>query len=133
MDVMLIAKGLMAVGALIALWFVVSGLRQMSRLGSGDNIILTQGVVCRVSPRGRWDCDAVLLLNIDEAVLRVSCVLPGPWFGSRRPSPTDLVRVYWRRGDMEAVAEQTVKDGQTMLILGFAALALMAILWVLLF
>ncbi|MBQ8201996.1 MAG: hypothetical protein IJZ74_09565 [Clostridia bacterium] len=134
MELLMISKILMGASALICIWFIIRGLMLAQLAGANDGQTLwLNAVVRQVKPKGRYDSQAVLTLNVDEAVVHVDCLLPGPWMSRKKPQVTDLVRVLWRRGETKAVAEQTIKDGQTMLILGFAALALIAVLYVLLF
>lgn len=134
LDLMLIAQLLMAAAALVCVWFIVKGLIDMQRINTSDAAVLElDGVVRQVSPHGRSDSDAVITLNVEEDVVHVDCRLPGPWIGRRKHRVTDVVRVFWRRGDKRAVAADTIRDGQRMFLIGFVVLALTALLYVLLF
>lgn len=134
LDLMLIAQLLMAAAALVCVWFIVKGLIDMQRINTSDAAVLElDGVVRQVSPHGRSDSDAVITLNVEEDVVHVDCRLPGPWIGCRKHRVTDVVRVFWRRGDKRAVAADTIRDGQRMFLIGFVVLALTALLYVLLF
>ena len=129
MVLMLIARVLACAAALVCLWFIVKGLIDLQRINTGDSsLIETQGIVRQVSPSGRFDSEAVLTLNIDDEVYHVDCRLPGPWFGRRSHRVTDLVPVYWQKGDKRAVAAATIQDGQRMFILGFVGLAIAALI-----
>lgn len=134
MELMLIAKLLLGAAALVCLWFIVKGLIDMQRVNTSDSDVLElQGVVRQVEPHGRFDSQAVVTLNVEDEVLHVECLLPGPWFGRRSHRVTDVVRVLWRRGEKRAVAVQTIRDGQRMFILGFLSLVAAALAYVILF
>ena len=130
----LFAQLTMGLAALVALWFVVRGLMDMQRINSADDEVLElSGLVRQITPHGRYDSMAVVTLNVEDDVVHVDCLLPGPWFGRKRHRVTDLVTVLWRRGEKRAVALQTVRDGQRMFIVGFGALVLTVVLFVILF
>lgn len=133
MDMMLIARLMMGAAALVCLWFIVKGLIDMQRINTSDSsVIETQGVVRHTTPSGRYDTEAVVTLNIGEEVHHVACLLPGPWLGKRRRRVTDIVRVYWRKGDKRAVAADTIEEGQKMFLVGFVFLVLTALMFLLL-
>lgn len=128
-----LAKVLLAGAVLISLWFVIRGLLDMQRINTADPEVLElQGVVRDMQPAAKGNVEATLTLNVGEEVCHVQCLLPGPWLWGRRRQVTDLVRVHWRRGEMRAVAAQTISDGQLMFILGFAGLAAAVLLYILL-
>lgn len=134
MELLLIGKVLLGAAALICLWFIVKGLIDMQRINTSDSDVMElQGVVRMVEPHGRFDSQAVVTLNVEDEVLHVECLLPGPWFGRRNHRVTDIVRVLWRRGDKRAVAVQTIRDGQRMFLTGFLALVAAALVYVMLF
>ncbi len=129
-----LAKLFLLAAAGVSVWFVVRGLMDMLRVNAADaDVMQVRGVVRQLSPHGRFDQQAVLTLNVEEAVVRVRCILPGPWFSRSKRRVTDLVDVYWKKGATEAVACQTVRDGQRMFIIGFVALAAAAVMYMLLF
>ena len=129
-----IAKLLLGAAALVSLWFVIRGMIDMQRVNAADSdVVEATGVVRQVHPRGRFDQQGVVTLNVDDQVVHVDCVLPAPWFSFRRWQVTDLIPVLWRRGDARATAVATIRDGQRMFIIGVAALAAVAVLFVLLF
>lgn len=133
-DIVLVAQLLLGAAALVCVWFVVRGLIDMQRINTSDpNVLEMDGVVRQVSPHGRYDSDAVITLNVEDEVIHVDCRLPGPWIGRRNHRVTDMVRVFWRRGDKRAVAADTIRDGQRMFLIGFVLLAASAVLYVLLF
>lgn len=130
----LFAKVTLGLAALVALWFVIRGMMDMQRINSTDeDVIEVSGLVRQLTPRGRYDTMAVVTLNVEDEVIHVDCLLPGPWFGRKRHQVTDLVKVLWRKGEKHAIAQQTVRDGQRMFIVGFGALVLAAVLFVILF
>lgn len=134
MEMEWMAQLLLGAAALVCLWFIIRGLIEMQRINAGaPDVVETQGVVRQVQPHGRFDSLAVLTLNVEDEVVHVDCVLPGPWLGRRKHRVTDMVPVLWRRGDKRAVAVQTIRDGQRMFLVGFLALAMAAVLYVLLF
>lgn len=134
MELELIAKLLLGAAAGVCLWFIVKGMIDMQRINAGaEDVLETQGVVRQVQPLRHGDCQAVLTLNVEEDVIHVDCVLPGPWLFGRQHCVTDLVPVFWRRGDKRAVAVQTIRDGQRMFLIGFIALAAVALAYVMLF
>lgn len=134
MELVLVSKALLGAAALICLWFIVRGMIDMQRINAGaEDVLETQGVVRQVRLLRHGDCQAVLTLNVEADVIHVDCVLPGPWFFGRRHRVTDIVPVLWRRGDKRAVAVQTIRDGQRMFLIGFIALAAVALAYVLLF
>lgn len=127
----MIAKVLLALSALISVWFVIKGLMDMQRVNTADPAVIElQGVVRELRHGGS---QAIVTINAGEEVRHVLCDLPGPWIAGRRRQVTDLVPVLWRRGENRAVAAETIRDGQTMFIIGFAALALAAVLYMMLF
>ena len=130
----LTAKLLLGAGALIALWFMIRGLIDMQRVNTTDPQVLeVEGLVRQLTPAGRGDAMAVLTLNVDDEVNHVDCLLPGPWFSGRKHRVTDLVRVWWRKGDPRAVAAQTIVDGQRMFLLGVVSLTVIVVCFMLLF
>ena len=134
MELELLAKMLLGAAVVVCLWFIVRGMIEMQRINaSAEDVLELQGVVRQVTPLVNGDCQAVLTLNVDEDVLHVDCVLPGPWLAGRRHQVTDIVPVLWRRGDRRAVALQTIRDGQRMFLIGFVSLAAAALIYVLLF
>lgn len=120
MQWMMLLRILMGMAALASLGAVICGLLQMSRARTDAQPC--QGVVRQVGKRNFFGTQTTLTINLEEAVVRVSCRVPG-----RRPRATDAVPVLWLRGDSEAVAEKTIRFGQIMLILGFAVLALVVV------
>ena len=127
----MMAKVLLCAAALICVWFMVRGMIDMQRINTEDSDVLElPGVVRQVKPHGRFDSLAVVTLNTEEGVHQVDCVLPGPWFGQPKHRVTDLVRVFWRRGDARAVAANTIRDGQRMFIIGVVGIAIAALLFV---
>lgn len=133
MDYILAVKTLMAGAVLICLWFMVRGLIDMQRINTADKDVLELKATVRQLTFLGHDWDAVLTLNVDDDVVHVSCRLPGSWFGRKTRQVTDWVRVYWRRGDKQAVAEETLRYGQRAFLVGFVGIALTALLYVLLF
>lgn len=134
MELVLVAQVLLGAAAAVCLWFIVAGLIEIQRINAGaEDVVETQGVVRQVGPHGRFDSQAVLTLNVEDEVIHVDCVLPGAWLGRRNHRVADVVPVLWRRGDKRAIAVQTIRDGQRMFLVGFIALALTAVLYVILF
>lgn len=134
MELELIAKVLMGAAAAVCLWFIIKGLIDMQRINAGaEDVVETQGVVRQVKPLQGGASHAVITLNVEDEVVHVDCELPGPWLSGRKHRVTDVVAVLWRRGDARAVAVQTIRDGQRMFLIGFIALALTAVLYVMLF
>ena len=132
-DLLMISKLLMAAAAVIGLGFMVKGLIDMQRINAAaPDVLELPAVVRQLTPDGK-DMNAMLTLNVEDEVVHVSCHLPGPWFGRSKRQVTDLVRVYWRKGDKRAVAAETIRDGQRMFIIGFVALTAIALLYVILF
>lgn len=130
----LTAKVTLAMAALVALWFVIRGLMDMQRVNTADeNVLEVSGLVRQVTSHGRFDSMAVLTLNVEDEVVHVDCLLPGAWLGRKRYRVTDIIPVLWRRGETKAVAVQSIRDGQRMFVIGFAALVLAAVLFVLMF
>lgn len=130
----IIAKIMLAMAALVALWFVIRGLMDMQSVNGADEEVLElSGVVRQLTPHGRYDAMAVLTLNVDDEVVHADCLLPGAWIGRRKYQVTDLIPVLWRRGEAKAVAVQSIRDGQRMFVVGFGALVLAAVLFVVLF
>ena len=129
----MLAKVLLGGAALISLWFTVRGLIDMQRVNTADpDVLELQGVVRELQTMSGGAVDATITLNAGDEVRHVRCLLPGPWLLGRKRQVTDLVRVLWRRGDQRAVARETIRDGQAMFILGFAGLALAALLYMIL-
>lgn len=129
----LMAKLFMAAAAAVSLWFIVKGLMDMQRVNTADSeVLLVQGVVRQLRPLGRSGEMAVATVNVDDAVVHVECMLPGPWFGRKKRRVTDIVPLYWRRGDTSAVSADTISDGQKMFIIGFAGLALTVLMFMML-
>lgn len=127
-------KLMLLAAAGIAVCFLVRGLMDMLRVNAADaRVLQVRGVVRQLSAHGRFAQQAVLTLNVEEAVVRVKCILPGPLLGRSKRRVTDLVDVYWQKGATEAVACQTVRDGQRMFIIGFVALAAAGLAYMLLF
>ncbi len=134
MDLVLTAKLLLGAAACICIWFMVAGLIEMQRINAGaEDVVETQGVVRQLQPQGRYDSHAVLTLNVQDEVVHVDCILPGPWFGRSKYRVTDLVPVLWRRGDKRAIAVQTIRNGQRMFLIGVVGLAVAALMFVMLF
>ncbi len=130
----LISKLLLAAAAVVSVWFLIRGLIDMQRVNTADGDVLeVRGVVRQLKRHGRFDSQAVVTLNVDDIVVHVDCLLPGPWFGRKKHQVTDVVRLLWRRGETQAVAVDTIRDGQRMFIIGFAALTLAAIMYILLY
>ena len=127
----MLAKILLAAAALISLAYFVKGLLDMQRVNTADPEVLElQGVVRELRDVGGGAAEATVTLNADDEVVHVQCHLPGPWLVGRKRQVTDLVRVLWRKGDKRAVAAETIADGQTMFILGFAGLAAAVLLYI---
>lgn len=132
--VALAGKVMLAAAAAVSLWFMLRGLMDMQRMNTADPEVLEiQAVIRELTPHGRFDQLAVVTISLEEEVKHVDCILPGGWFGAKRRQVTDFVRVLWRKGDVRAVALQTIRDGQTMFILGILSLALSGLLALLLF
>lgn len=122
-------KLLMGAAALVCIGLMIRGVMLMARSGAADEDTLwLHALVRQVKPLGLFASRATLTLNVDDVVLHVECTLPG-----RKWRAADLVEVQWRKGEQEAVALSTIRSGQTMLVLGFAALALVAVAYVILF
>lgn len=127
-------KVMLGAAAAVSLWFMARGIMDMQRVNAADPEVLELlGVVRQLTSRSRDDLLAVVTINAGDDVRQVDCVLPGGWFGRRKWQVTDFVRVLWRRGDARAVAVQTIRDGQTMFIVGIVALVMSGVLAVLMF
>ncbi|MBR3763029.1 MAG: hypothetical protein IKK57_00585 [Clostridia bacterium] len=130
----LAGKGMLALAAALSLWFMARGLMDMQRVNTADpDVLELQGIIRQLTPRGRYDMQAVVTIQAEDEVKHVDCLLPGGWLKGRKRQVTDFVRVYWRRGDARAVAVQSVRDGQIMFIIGILALAVSGLLALLLF
>ena len=130
----LAGKVMLGAAAAVSLWFMARGIMDMQRVNTADpEVVELLGVVRQVTPRGKFDVQAVVTINAEEEVRHVDCLLPGKWFSRKTWQVTDFVRVLWRKGETRAVAVQTIRDGQVMFIVGIVALALSGLLAVLLF
>lgn len=125
-----LSKGLLAAAGLVSLGVMVRGLIDMQRINTADgDVIETRGIVRRLTGRKGHRTKAELTLNVDDTAQTVECLLPG----KRRHRVTDVVPVYWRRGEPHAVAVSTIRGGQGRFLLGFLALAAAAVAAVMLY
>ncbi len=111
--------------------FILRGLMQYNK-GRDKSLIACNAVVREVRPKGPFTTEVVVTMNMDEAVLRVECELPGPWFSRRKPQPTDIVPVLWKPGEVRAIAQQTIADGKTMMLIGAIGMVITAIIGIIL-
>ena len=133
MEIEMLAVLLMGAAALVSVGFIIFGLIDMQRMNaSASDVMELQGVIRQMQMQEDGDVHAVLTLNVEEDVLHVDCTLPAPWFGKAKYRVTDLVPVLWRRGDKRAVAQETIRNGQRMFLIGLAGLTAAALMYILL-
>lgn len=115
--------GLMILAGAAGLWLLIRGLYLTQQINTADPQVVAVKAVLRSVQREGLHVRAIATVNADDAVLHLPCRLPA----GMRPRVTDLVDVFWRRGDVRVVAASEIRRGQGMLVTGFAVLALLVL------
>lgn len=125
-------NALMGLGGAAGLWLLIRGLYLTQQINAADPEVLAVKAVLRKVEREGRHLRVIATVNADDAVLHLPCRLPLAR-GKRRPKVTDVLDVYWRRGDVRVVAAKEIRRGQRMLVAGFAVLALLVLAFALRF
>lgn len=123
----------MGTALLLCLLLMLRGLWLVQRANAAEEGVLQVSAVVREVVQMRlFSSWVVLTLPLEDLALRVPCRLPKGRLNGR-VRVTDPVAVLWRKGELEAVALQTIRRGQVMLVAGFAAMTCIVLAWVMLF
>lgn len=134
MEGWMMIQALPGVAIALSLLLVVRGLWLIQRANAAEEDVLQVNAVVREIVHIGWFSSQVMLtLPLEDLVLHVPCRVPRGRLAGGKARVTDVVPVLWRRGAMEAVALQTIRIGQVMLVTGFAAMMCTALAWVMLF
>ena len=124
----------LGVVALASFGMIIRGLIDMQRINCGESDVLTlRGVIWQMEALPHGEARACVRLNVDEEVVHVDCMLLAPWYTWRRRRVTDLLTVYWRKGEKQAIAADLIRAGQRSFLLGILLLTLAALVFVMCF